>query len=79
MIIKVTSDERYLVNDVETPKARLEGYLRDMNLEGKLVVVQADESLTHGVVVAVLDTAKLAGAEKLAIATTPIPRKAAKK
>jgi len=79
VIIKVTSDERYFVNDVETPKRRLEDYLREMNLEGKLVVVQADESLTHGVVVGVLDTAKLAGAEKLAIATSPIPRKTAKK
>ncbi len=79
VIIKVTSDERYFVNDVETPKVRLREYLKGLKLAGKMVVVQANKSLPHGVVIGVLDTAKLAGAEKLAIATQPIKRKASGK
>jgi biopolymer transport protein ExbD len=72
VIIAVTSDERYFVNNVETPRERLGDYLRELKLDGKLVVVQADKGLTHGVVVNVLDTAKAAGADKLAIATEPV-------
>jgi len=79
IIVKVTSDERYFVNDVETPKNRLSGYLKSMKLEGKLVVVEASRSLSHGVVVGVLDTIKEAGAEKLAIATSPVGKKKKRK
>lgn len=35
----------------------------------KIVVIRADKSVTHGFVVKVMDIAKMAGAEKLAIAT----------
>lgn len=35
----------------------------------KLLIVRADKEALHGIVVEVLDKAKLAGAEKLAIAT----------
>ena len=79
VIVKVTSDQRYFVNDIETPKRRLADYLKGLDLEGKVVVVEADRNLPHGVVVGVLDTAKLAGAEKLAIATDPVARKKGKK
>ncbi len=75
IVVKVTSDERYFVNDVETPKRRLQEYLKDLKLEGKLVVVEADQTLSHGLVVGVLDIAKMAGAEKLAIATNPVVTK----
>ncbi len=72
LIIAVTSAERYFVNSTEVPKERLQGYLKEQKLAGKLVVVQADRTLPHGVVVEVLDIAKAAGAEKLAIATEPV-------
>jgi len=72
VIIAVTSDGRYFVNSTEVPKDRLSGYLKEQNLEGKLVVVQADKNLSHGTVVEVLDIARAAGAEKLAIATEPV-------
>jgi biopolymer transport protein ExbD len=79
VIIKVTSDERYFVNDVEVPRDRVPDYLKEMKVSGKLVVVQADKGLSHGTVVGVLDMAKAAGAERLALATEPIPREAAGK
>jgi len=72
IVIAVTSTERYFVNSAEVPKERLGGYLREQGLEGKLVVVQADRTLSHGTVVEVLDIAKAAGAERLAIATEPV-------
>jgi len=72
VIIAVTSSERYFVNSTEVPKERLGGYLRELKLVGKLVVVQADKTLSHGTVVEVLDIAKAAGADKLAIATEPV-------
>lgn len=37
------------------------------------VVLRADASTRHSVVVEVLDTARLAGAERLSIATEPVP------
>ena len=72
VIIAITSAGRYFVNNTEVPKERLTDYLRELKVAGKLVVVQADKSLTHGTVVAALDAAKMAGAEKLAIATEPM-------
>ncbi len=72
VILAITSDERYFVNNTEVPKARLGDYLKELNVGSKLVVVQADARLSHGVVVGALDTAKAAGAEKLAIATEPV-------
>ena len=80
IILAITSDERYFVNNTEVPKSRLGDYLREiLRGQNKLVVVQADARLTHGTVVAALDTAKEAGAERLAIATEPLPRSPAKK
>ncbi len=76
VIIAVTSDQRYFVNDAEVPRERLTDFLKEMDVVSKLVVVQADENLAHRVVVATLDAAKMAGAEKLAIATQPVGRSA---
>lgn len=75
IIIGVTSSERYFVNNVEVEKTRLGGYLKEMNMEGKLVVVQADRTLSHGLVMQVMDVAKQSGAEKLALATEPMRKK----
>lgn len=73
VIVGITSDERYFVNSVEVPKERLLSYLTEMKLSEKLVVIQADHSLSHGTVMAAMDTAKQAGAERLALATEPLP------
>jgi biopolymer transport protein ExbD len=79
IILAITSDERYFVNNTEVPKSRLGDYLRELTIGNRLVVVQADARLTHGVVVGALDMAKEAGAERLAIATEPLPRTPARK
>lgn len=73
VIIGITSDERYFVNNAEVPKERLMGYLKELKVAGKLVVVQADANLSHGTVMTAMDTAKEAGAERLALATEPLP------
>jgi len=72
VIIAITASEKYFVNNTEVPKERLTDYLKEMKISGKLVVVQADKMLSHGTVMAALDAAKLAGAEKLALATEPV-------
>jgi biopolymer transport protein ExbD len=74
VIIALTSDNRVFVNDAEIPRERLTEYLKELDVVSKLVVVQADQDLPHRVVVAALDAAKMAGAEKLAIATQPVGR-----
>lgn len=76
VIIAVTADEKYYVNNTEVPRARLMGWLEEMDLKDKFVVVQADKTVQHGVVVEALDIAKQAGAEKLAIATEPARERA---
>ncbi|MEK7476075.1 MAG: biopolymer transporter ExbD [Candidatus Coatesbacteria bacterium] len=79
IILAVTSDERYYVNNTEVPKTRLGDYLRELRIGNKLVVVQADARLAFSVVAGALDVAKGAGAERLAIATEPLPRSPARK
>jgi len=74
IILAITSNERYFVNNTEVPKARLGDYLRELRIGNKIVVVQADARLAHGIVVGALDIAKQAGAERLAIATEPMAR-----
>ena len=74
VIIAITSDERYFVNDAEVPKARLGALLRDLKIENKFVIVQADATLQYGVAVAALDAAKQAGAERVGLATEPVAR-----
>lgn len=75
VIIGITAGRRFYVNNVEVDEGRLSGYLREMDLTGKMVVVQADLSLRHGLVMKVMDIAKQAGAEKLAVATEPVKKK----
>ncbi len=75
VIIGITAGRRFYVNNVEVSESRLSGYLKEMDLTGKMVVVQADLSLKHGLVMKVMDIAKQAGAEKLAVATEPVKKK----
>lgn len=60
------NDEKVLVSELQI---RLEKLLNHSNK--KFVIIKADRDTLHGFVVRVLDIAKSAGAERLAIATTP--------
>lgn len=63
--------ERFALDGREIKLENLENELRIL-LAGrgeKVLIIRADKDVPHGVVVEALDKAKLAGAEKLAIAT----------
>jgi len=69
--VTVTPDNVIYLNKVQVSMADLKGLLASSMAAStdKTVVIKADKSILHGVVVKVLDTAKEAGALKLAIAT----------
>lgn len=60
------NDEKILISEL---KVQLQALLSKS--EDRVVIIKADRETLHGFVVRVLDIAKSAGAEKLAIATTP--------
>ncbi len=70
--IVITADNAIFIND---QKLRNVQELRDIltmlrqEQQGDLIVVKADESVAHGVVVTVMDIAKTSGFSKIAIAT----------
>lgn len=71
IIIAVSLDGRIEINGKPVATESLESTIKD-ELSGstdKTVVVKADGDVRHAVVVEVLDAARLAGAEKLSIAT----------
>ena len=70
LIVTITSNNRVAINDEEVAIEELEEDLRAMlaSRRDKYVVVRADKTVAHGLVVEVLDKAKLAGAENLALA-----------
>jgi biopolymer transport protein ExbD len=69
--LTLTADSRVFLDDQEVAWKDLAGFIKARlgNAPDKLVVVNADESVTHGVVVRLLDLAKGAGAQRLALAT----------
>jgi len=72
VILTITKEEKFFLNDKPVPRDRLEGEFRLHFFEGqKILIIRADAQVPHGTVVQVMDLAKLAGAEKLAIATEP--------
>lgn len=70
--ITITADNTLFLNDQKIQNVQ---ELRDMltmlrqEQQGDLIVVKADESVAHGVVVTVMDIAKTSGFSKIAIAT----------
>ena len=72
IIVSVTRDNRIFFKDKSVNLGELQALL---NAEGKksrfVLIVKGDESARHGLVVKVLDLARLSGAEKLIIATSP--------
>jgi biopolymer transport protein ExbD len=71
--IIITSDNTIFINrqeirDVEELRTILVN-LRKEQQQGDLIVVKADESVAHGIVVRVMDIAKTSGFSRIAIAT----------
>jgi len=74
IIVSISKDNNVYINDRRVRMDNLLGELK-MSLGGrkdKLLVLKADERVSHGLVVTVLDKAKQAGAEKLAVASEKV-------
>ncbi|MDI6640819.1 MAG: biopolymer transporter ExbD [Elusimicrobiota bacterium] len=77
LIISIKDTGEIFLNDKKIVLENLERELRAILplQKEKLVIIRADKNTKHGVVVEVLDRVKLAGCEKLAIATTAMEEK----
>ncbi len=75
----LTKDEALFLNNEKVSIPALWGRLVDIfrRRPNFMLVIKADKEVTHGRVVEVMDIAKQAGVNRLAIATQPKPRKAA--
>lgn len=75
--ISVTVDNKIFVNDKEVNISSLQPLLEDMlkHEKDKLVILNADKGVMHGLVVRILDIAKKSGALKLAIAAEKMEEK----
>lgn len=71
IIVTIDKDKRISVNDVSIEQGGLKECLEQklMDKEDKLVIIRGDRSLSLGDAVSVMDIAKQAGAERIAIAT----------
>lgn len=82
IILNINKEGELTLDEKETNLENLEQELRILfsTREEKVLILRADKEVEHGLVVEALDKAKLAGAEKLAIATeikkseTPLKR-----
>jgi biopolymer transport protein ExbD len=70
-VVTLTAQGRIFLSDQEVSLQDLPALLSPALKEraDKQVIINADRSVTHGRVVAVMDLAKQAGAERLSIAT----------
>ena len=71
--ITVAKDGRISVNDQISPETSLETAIKDalMKTSDKTVIIRGDESIFLGKAVKIMDAARSAGAEKIALATQP--------
>lgn len=71
LMITVNKDQQIFIENKVVPLENLEEKIKLLlpYYSEKLVIIRADKSVPHGLVVKIMDIAKLAGAEKLAIAT----------
>jgi len=71
MMITVDKDQKVFIDERQIPVEDLERQLklRLPQYADRTVIIRADRSVPHGLVVRIMDAAKLAGAAKLAIAT----------
>lgn len=71
LMITVDKNQQIFIENKVVPLENLEERIKLLlpYYSEKLVIIRADKSVPHGLVVKIMDIAKLAGAEKLAIAT----------
>lgn len=77
LVVIIARDLRIFVNNDQVTFESLWGRLIEelkFQRQGTLVL-RADRDVPHGFVVRVMDVAKQAGANRIAIATSPVPRK----
>jgi biopolymer transport protein ExbD len=71
LVISVDKSQQIFVDNKPVPLDQLEERIKLLlpYYQDKIVVIRADESVLHGLVVKIMDISKTAGAQKLAIAT----------
>jgi len=71
LVISVDKSQQIFVDNKPVPLNQLEEHIKLLlpYYQDKIVVIRADESVPHGLVVKIMDISKTAGAQKLAIAT----------
>ena len=77
LILIVARDRRIFLNNKQVSLEALWGRLIEelkFQRQGTLVL-RADRDVPHGFVVRIMDVAKQAGANRIAIATSPVPRR----
>lgn len=75
LVVTLTAQGRVFLTDQEVSLEQVQTLLAQALRErsDKQVIIQADRAVTHGRVVAIMDLARRAGADKLAIATEGQP------
>ena len=72
VVISITEKNQIFYNDRQVTVAELEPLLAAEGRRHRFVLlIKGDQKASHGLVVKVLDLGRLAGAEKLVIATSP--------
>ncbi len=72
VIISVTAENHLFLEDQPVTLRELEKAVNDLSREGPFeLLIKGDTRSQHGVVVKVLDIARLAGAQRMVVATTP--------
>ena len=77
LVVIIARDRRIFINNDQVTFESLWGRLIEelkFQRQGTLVL-RADRDVPHGFVVRIMDVAKQAGAKRIAIATSPVPRK----
>lgn len=73
VVLSITADGAMYLNDdpvtLEDLKDRLKPLIKSLGEEG--LVLRADEAVRYGLVVEAMDTARLAGVQKLVVVTRP--------
>ena len=71
LILTVDKDKKIFLNEKQIKITNLLPELKNVFIqrEDKLLIIKADQRVLHGIVVDIMDKARLAGAERLAIAT----------
>jgi biopolymer transport protein ExbD len=79
VIVTYTANHELFVNSKDVPEAELEPALHDAlgRVDAKIVIFQGDRTVILGDMVRILDTAKAAGADQIAIAARHVSGTAA--